>query len=590
MHVCVSGTLPRRQVLTVYISFVVVVVVTSALPQCTAMLLASTFSGKGILFVFWQSYFILLGLGITIFMQIRWLNSGLQRFSALLIVPIFQSFWILVSVIAGMIFFGEYQGVFSHPANAVMFPFGLLLTITGVYILTRISAPGASTEEGAKNAAAAGAPAVGGAAAKEGQINAAAGGTGTIRSKRSRRTGSLTGPLGSASTGAAADSHAIVMRTGTSATPPVLNGAEAALGPATGTDSSPLLMAAGTDYGSPTSPRQPGAAPQQPDGGAAAAGAAGPRGTLLRKPSLERVVDAGSYSDTGSPSLGRDGGEEEDDRFDEEEGEDEEEEDDEGSCSSDEYEGSDDADTSSYHTLMMHSLAPINFLMTSLIPSRLMEEPTSPSHHRHAYFEENASGFGFGPTTSDATEGRGGANGNGGGGGSGGGGNALPYANIFRVREEERRADGADSESFDEENPSPPGGGANLFSTPTTSPRVVRPSSSAYVDRPASPSTNGRAVTFASLNGGDAEEPAAVVPSSVGMFDPSHSGSPAGAEALRASPASFGSSSSSSSLSNGASAAAASGDNKKKNNKAKGKKKQKSPLENGDDSITDSLL
>ena len=53
------------------------------------------------MFVYWGTYFVLLGLGVTIFLQIRWLNSGLQRFSALMIVPIFQSFWILVSVVAG---------------------------------------------------------------------------------------------------------------------------------------------------------------------------------------------------------------------------------------------------------------------------------------------------------------------------------------------------------------------------------------------------------------------------------------------------------------------------------------------------------
>ena len=60
--------------------------------KCTAMLLAGTIAGDGLMFVYWGTYFVLLGLGVTIFLQIRWLNSGLRMFSALMIVPIFQSF------------------------------------------------------------------------------------------------------------------------------------------------------------------------------------------------------------------------------------------------------------------------------------------------------------------------------------------------------------------------------------------------------------------------------------------------------------------------------------------------------------------
>jgi len=74
---------------------------------------------------------------VTIFFQIRWLNSGLRRFDALYIVPVFQSFWILVSVISGMVFFGEYEDIFGSIENSVMFPFGVLVTISGVYVLSQ---------------------------------------------------------------------------------------------------------------------------------------------------------------------------------------------------------------------------------------------------------------------------------------------------------------------------------------------------------------------------------------------------------------------------------------------------------------------
>lgn len=53
-----------------------------------------------------------------------------------------QSFWILVSVISGMIFFGEYTDIFADrsPALAPMFPLGVAFTIGGVYILSQRTA------------------------------------------------------------------------------------------------------------------------------------------------------------------------------------------------------------------------------------------------------------------------------------------------------------------------------------------------------------------------------------------------------------------------------------------------------------------
>jgi len=587
--------------------------------KCTAMLLASTFSGKAIMFVFWQSYFILAGLGVTIFLQIRWLNSGLQRFSALLIVPIFQSFWILVSVIAGMIFFGEYAGVFAHAANAVMFPMGLGLTICGVYFLTRIAAPGADEAKPAAVAAGAATPESAHAATVSHRR----------RSRSTARGGSLTSPIvPSSGVSSPTDTHANVSRTGTS------DGMESAV---PGTSSSPLLSAgagvSSDSYGVQQSPRNPPSSMSLAGsrrGSATAPGGGG--GHMKRNPSLDRIVDAGSYDthDEDEDGATRDdvsdlGEDDEECSSDEEE---EEEEDDQGNVQ---------LPASNYHTLMMHSLAPINFLMTSLIPSSLMEEAASPSHHRHAYFEENASGFGA--TSSDVQDG--GFGGPSGGEGINGG---LPYANIFRVREERDRAG-----RYDEENPAPSPGGINLFSSPTTSPRVVHVAAAgtggSRLGRvgDASPGDNGRSHAEWSSVGINAsaassataprngvthsasppmtipESPSrspssdAPVAASVGMFDPSYPGSasstgtPAGGQAsLLASAPSFSiapqhterdtpgspSLSAAAAPANGAPSSSSltatlSKQNKKK---AKNSKKHKSPLANGDDSITDSLL
>lgn len=102
--------------------------------KCIAELLVNSIQGHGVLFAFWQTYVLLFCMGITVVLQIKWLNKGLKLFDALYVVPVFQSFWILVSVIAGLTFFGEYTQM--DRLSYVMFPFGIIITIAGVYILS----------------------------------------------------------------------------------------------------------------------------------------------------------------------------------------------------------------------------------------------------------------------------------------------------------------------------------------------------------------------------------------------------------------------------------------------------------------------
>ena len=105
--------------------------------KCTSTLFRTMIAGEGVMFVHAGTYGVLLGLGVTIFFQIRWLNSGLRLFPALYVVPVFQSFWILVSVVSGMVFFQEYHGVLDKPLQAVGFCAGIFLTIGGVYVLSQ---------------------------------------------------------------------------------------------------------------------------------------------------------------------------------------------------------------------------------------------------------------------------------------------------------------------------------------------------------------------------------------------------------------------------------------------------------------------
>jgi len=99
--------------------------------------LVSTISGAGMMFRFPGCYISLFVLLFTIFLQIRWLNSGLRVFPSIVIVPVFQSFWIVVSVIAGMVFFHEYS-LFDNLVNAILFPIGLGITVVGVFFLSQL--------------------------------------------------------------------------------------------------------------------------------------------------------------------------------------------------------------------------------------------------------------------------------------------------------------------------------------------------------------------------------------------------------------------------------------------------------------------
>ena len=90
--------------------------------KCTSTLFRATIAGDGLMFVYPGTYAVLGGLAVTIFFQIRWLNSGLRLFPALYVVPVFQSFWILVSVLSGMIFFQEVHSAHTHtrhPAHSL---------------------------------------------------------------------------------------------------------------------------------------------------------------------------------------------------------------------------------------------------------------------------------------------------------------------------------------------------------------------------------------------------------------------------------------------------------------------------------------
>lgn len=103
--------------------------------KSTSTLVIITFSDEhGNMFFHLQSYLIICALGFTIFMQLRWLNEGLKRFSALLVIPIFQAFWIFVSVVGGLYVFDELDQI--NGVAVFSFCLGVIVTIGGVLFLS----------------------------------------------------------------------------------------------------------------------------------------------------------------------------------------------------------------------------------------------------------------------------------------------------------------------------------------------------------------------------------------------------------------------------------------------------------------------
>lgn len=77
---------------------------------------------------------ILLLLGSLLF-QVHYLNLALERFDAVLIVPVYQGFWILLTACAGLVTYRELNGL--SVSQAIAFLIGVAVTFLGVYFLSR---------------------------------------------------------------------------------------------------------------------------------------------------------------------------------------------------------------------------------------------------------------------------------------------------------------------------------------------------------------------------------------------------------------------------------------------------------------------
>ena len=89
---------------------------------------------------------------VTIFTQIHFLAQGLQNFDAIFVVPVFQSAFIVGSILVGATYFKEFSNFSLY--QVVFFPTGICIVIGGVMLLAqrKMSSLADNSEKGAEQA------------------------------------------------------------------------------------------------------------------------------------------------------------------------------------------------------------------------------------------------------------------------------------------------------------------------------------------------------------------------------------------------------------------------------------------------------
>ncbi|RLN53781.1 hypothetical protein BBJ28_00005075 [Nothophytophthora sp. Chile5] len=102
--------------------------------KSVAELMKTTIEGDN-QFVTFGAYAIAFSMFACVFLQIHWLAHGLQHFDAVFVVPVFQCFFISVSIFGGGVYFKEFARM--KPLALAMFSLGAAITLGGVFQLAR---------------------------------------------------------------------------------------------------------------------------------------------------------------------------------------------------------------------------------------------------------------------------------------------------------------------------------------------------------------------------------------------------------------------------------------------------------------------
>jgi hypothetical protein len=80
-------------------------------------------------------YMLIVGMIGTVLTQLNFLNTGLAKFDALIVIPVYQSFWNAFGITGGLLFFREYQ--YMNTKECLLYGLGILITLVGVTLLVK---------------------------------------------------------------------------------------------------------------------------------------------------------------------------------------------------------------------------------------------------------------------------------------------------------------------------------------------------------------------------------------------------------------------------------------------------------------------
>ena len=101
--------------------------------QAMELLKANAVLGDNI-WIRWQLYLIILAIPIFLAANITFLNAGLRHYSALQTVPIYQTYWMIIGTISGLIYFKEIDEMSTNAK--VFFWIGIITSVIGIVILS----------------------------------------------------------------------------------------------------------------------------------------------------------------------------------------------------------------------------------------------------------------------------------------------------------------------------------------------------------------------------------------------------------------------------------------------------------------------
>eukprot|EP00943_MAST-04B_sp_MAST-4B-sp1_P006625 g6625.t1 len=99
-----------------------------------AMELLKSWGAGDNIWVYYEMYFIIIGVAVGLFGNVSFLNTALRYYDSLQVIPIYQTYWIIFGTASGLVFFdeiGEMSGT-----QIFFFLVGCVISLAGVLVLS----------------------------------------------------------------------------------------------------------------------------------------------------------------------------------------------------------------------------------------------------------------------------------------------------------------------------------------------------------------------------------------------------------------------------------------------------------------------